>query len=132
MEDIANYEYQWLLDQHNMQQHRDRLEDQIQAPIEQSLNDEPSLPEVEQELLLKEPKECVLPMLSISLQHTPSCAKKSFLPSIPSYKEILDFVDSLDSWPPILFKPTYFVAGLVRVVDYATFHGMKPLFEHLP
>ncbi len=132
LEDIAIYEYQWLLSQHNVQQHSDPLEDQIQAPIEQPLNDEPSLPEVEQEPSPKGPKECALPIILIPSQHTPRRAKKSFLPSIPSYREIPSFVDSLDTRLPILFNPTYFVAKLLRVVDYATLHGRKPLFEHLP
>ena len=103
-----------------------------EEPMGQQLNDEPSLSEVDQEPSPKEPRVCLLPMISISPQHTPSCAKISFLPSIPAYREILSFVDYLDTQPPVLFKPTYFVAGLLRVVDYATLHGRKPLFKHLP
>ena len=34
LEEMANYDYQWHLSQHNVQQHRDPLEDQIQALIE--------------------------------------------------------------------------------------------------
>ena len=66
----AIYEYQWLLDQHNVQQHRDPLEDQIQAPMEQPLIDEPSLLEVEQEPSLKEPKECVTYNINIPTTHS--------------------------------------------------------------
>ena len=100
--------------------------------MEQQLNDEPSFSEVEQDATPKEPKECALPMISITPYHTPSHAKMSYLPSIPSYREVPNFVDSMDTRPPILFKPIYFVAGLLRVVDYATLHERKPLFEHLP
>ena len=107
-----------------------------EEPVEQ-LNDEPSLLKVEQEPSpkqpsLKKPKDSVLSVISISLQHTPSHAKKSFLPSIPSCREVPRFVDSLDTRPPKPFKPTYFVARLLRVVDYTTLHGRKSLFEHLP
>ena len=52
--------------------------------MEQQLNDEPSLPKDEQDPSPKEPKECALPMISIFPQHTPSRAKISFLPSIPT------------------------------------------------
>ena len=106
-------------------------------PIEYQLNDEPSLSEIEQEPSLKqpslnEPKECALPMISISPQHTSNRSKISFLPSISTYGEVLSFIDYLDTWPPIVLKLTYFVTGLLRVVDYATLHGRKPFFEHLP
>ena len=114
LEDIANYEYQWHLSQHNVQQHRDPLEDQIQASMEQSLNDEPSLPKVEQEASPIEPKECALPIISISPQHTPRRAKKLFFQSIPSYREVPSFVDSLDTWPPIIFKPTFFCGQIAK------------------
>ena len=50
--------------------------------MEQQLNDEPSLSEVEQALSPKEPEECVLHMISISPQHTPSRAKKKIVFSI--------------------------------------------------
>ena len=90
--------------------------------IEQKFNHDPSLLEIEQELSPKEPKECVLPIISISLQHTPSRAKKLLIPLIPSYREVSSFVDYLDTRPPILFKPTYFVAKLLKVVDYATLY----------
>ena len=102
-----------------------------EEPMEQQFNHDPSLLEIEQELSPKEPKECVLPIISISPQHTPRRAKKLFLPSIPSYRKVPSFFDSLNTRPPIIFKPTYFVAELLRVVDYATLHGRKPLFEHL-
>ena len=115
-----------------------RMDSMIEEePMEQQLNCKLSLPEVEQETSStqpspKEPKEYVLLMISIFPQHTPSHAKMSYLPSIPAYREVPDFVDSLDTHPPIIFKPTYFVAGLSRVVDYTSLHRRKPLFEHLP
>ena len=81
LEDITNYEYQCYLSQHNVQQHSNPLEDQIQAPIEQPMNDEPSLLEVKQEPSPKDQlNECALAIISISPQHTPRHAKKSFLP----------------------------------------------------
>ena len=101
-----------------------------EEPMEQQSNDEPSFSEVEKEQSPQEPKECVLSMISTSPQHTPSSSKISFLPSILAYRDVPYFVDSLETRPLILFKPTYFVTGLPTVVDYTTFNGRKPLFEH--
>ena len=110
--------------------HVDLLIDE--EPMAQQLNDEPSHSEVEQEPSPKELKECILPMISISLQHTPSGAKISFLLPIPTCREVPSFVSTLDTRPTIIFKPTYIMAELLAVVDYTTFHGRKLLFEHLP
>ena len=68
-----------------------------EEPMEQNLNHEPSCPKVEQDQSPKEAKECMLSMISITTQYTPRHAKISFFPSIPAYREVQNFIDSLDT-----------------------------------
>ena len=105
-----------------------------EEPIEQQFEEEPSFPE-EMELLPQEAKECALslPMILTSSQSTHNLPKIHLfflLFLIPTCGGIPYFVDYLDTQPPIPFILTCFVAGSPRFVDYATLHGMKPLFEH--
>ena len=100
---------------------------------------EVSLQQLEQQFVVElspqEVKECALPlpMILISPQSTPNLPKiHPFLLVFltPSCGRIPYFIDYLDTQPPIPFMLTCFVAGSPRVVDYATLHGRKPLFEH--
>ena len=109
--------------------HEDILLDK--EPMDQKFEEEPSFPK-EVETSPQEAKECVLPMILTSSQPTPNLHKIHLLPfafSTLSYGEVLYFVDYKDTWPIILFKLTYFMAGSPRVVDYATLHGRTPYFE---
>ena len=58
---------------------------------------------------------CVAHDINTSPQQTLSSPKIPLLSYIPAYREVAYFVGSLDTRPFILFKPTYFVAGLPRL-----------------
>ena len=128
LEDMASYNYYWHISRH----HGLVCEDILlhEEPMEQ-LEEEPSFLE-EVESSPQEVKECVLPMILTLPQPTPKLPKIHHFPfefSTPSYREVPYFVDHKDTWPPILFKLTYFMAESPRVVDYATLHGRTPYFE---
>ena len=145
LEDMANYS--WYLSTCNAQEHQDPLEDLAKAFEEEPMGEDFLLYEEPMEQKFEEPsfseevaaapqeaEECEIPM-SLLPQPTPNFPKihpprAEF--SIPFCGEFPSFVDYRDTWLLIFFKMTYNVAESPRVVDYATLHGRKPLFEHFP
>ena len=87
------------------------------------------------ELSPQEVKDCVLPLPMIltwpqSNLNLPKIHPLLLVFLTPSCGGSPNFIDYLDTQTPIPFMLTCFVAASTRVVDYATLHGRKPLFEH--
>ena len=112
-----------------------QFEEEPSFPKEVELSPQPMEQQFVVELSPQEIEECALPLPMILTlpQSTPNLPKIHPLLLVfltPSCGRIPNFIDYLDTQPPIPFMLTCFVAGSPRVVDYATLHGRKPLFEH--